>query len=171
MSNLVQINYTGFERVIRKLAHIHRTVNNPDTDEMVKGAASIWDANFRGEGSAVGGWIALSPMTRRVRAERGYDPEHPILVQTGTLQRVAISSLLAGSPGNSFGKGVSRSYIRRQMGAELRVSGAKVDNQFRIRQKGVMNQPPRPFWFVNAQVEAAVRDGLWRWLAKELGKA
>jgi hypothetical protein len=46
-------------------------------------------ANFGNEGAAFGRkWQNLTAFTQQKRAERGFPPEHPILVQTGELRRI-----------------------------------------------------------------------------------
>jgi hypothetical protein len=60
-------------------------------------------ANFASEGSTFGRkWQNLSAFTQQKRVERGFAPDHPILVQTGELRRITAQTLLdwrAGATG------------------------------------------------------------------------
>ena len=92
--------------------------------------------NFKAEGSAAGsGWASLSPTTQRIRQRRGYNPEHPILQQSGALKRMAADSLrrwgaatqhYAGSDGK--GTFMAASASRRQFMATI--TGPKVENHW-----------------------------------------
>jgi hypothetical protein len=168
----ITLKWKGIDTTRRQMLAVKNLASNPDTSGMVREVAGVWAENFRGEGSMVGGWRELAESTQRLRESRGFPPDHPILVQTGTLRRVAIEYLLASSgPRSAFGPGVALSYTTGPLSAKLRVSGAKVDNQFRIRDRRAgTSQPPRPFWFVNPQVNEAAARGLNKWLSDSLRK-
>src|SRR5574339_1158141 len=96
----------GFDKTYTRFRDFRQIVQNPDMSWPVRGAARVWDRNFKSEGGAVGGWKPLSEWTQRVRRSRGYGAEHPILRQSGTLHRVAVRSLVdARMPKSSSGSG------------------------------------------------------------------
>lgn len=156
----VKVTFKGLAEAQRRVTNVQKAVMNPDIHKMVQGMAGIWQSNFDTEGGSVGGWWELAEATKRLRASRGFDPEHPILVQTGALKRAAVTGLLnVNGPRVLTYKGVMMSYVPNPFGATLTISGPKVDNQFRIRDVGY-SQPARPFWFVNNDVEAAATNAL-----------
>lgn len=171
MPSLITVTYSGLDKAIANIATAKSKLSNVDTSMMVNAIAAVWKVNFDSEGSMVGGWRDLAESTQILREQRGFDPQHPILVQTGVLRRIAIDALLnAKGPRRQFGPGVSMSYVGANNSATLRISGAKVDNQFRVRgPQRETSQPPRPFWFVDPTVEKAAADGLRKWLSMEIG--
>lgn len=167
MPQIITVTEKGFKEAMRRFGDRRQIIKNPDMAFPVRGVARVWDRNFLGEGSAVGGWKPLSPWTQRVRRSRGYGPEHPILRQTGTLHRVAIRSLMdARLSKSSTGSGATMSLSMPGRGrAIMRISGEKVNNQ-----RGRKRLPARPFWFVNGEVVAEATRSLDRWYKRELGQ-
>lgn len=167
--DFVKVTFTGIDATQKRTARIEKALSHPDLNPAVRAMAGVWQSNFDSEGTAVGGWRPLTDMTNRVRSQRGYPEEHPILVQSGALKRAAITSLLnVNGPRLMTGKGVMMSWQSSGMRGTLEISGPKVDNQFRIRTR-TMSSPPRPFWFVNREVEQAATDAIGRWIEKEIG--
>lgn len=163
-----KVTFKGIDATQKRTAKIERVLQRPDLNPAVRAMAGVWQSNFDGEGNAVGGWRQLTDMTNRVRAQRGYPEEHPILVQSGALKRAAVTSLLnVNGPRLITGKGVMMSWQPAGLRGTLQISGPKVDNQFRIRTR-TMGQPARPFWFVNREVEQAATDAIGRWVEKEI---
>lgn len=162
----VTTKITGLDETLRRIDALQRIIQEPDIDEAVRAMATIWEANFAAEGSMVGGWRDLAMATNRLREQRGYPPAHPILVQSGTLKNVAIDALRDGPHGAS-GEGVSLSYSRAPRNARLTLSGPKVSNQFRMRDAS-SDQPARPFWIVNDEVESTVARTIWEKMAERI---
>lgn len=167
MVQLITVTTKNMDSGIRHFQDQRQILQNPDMSWAVRGAARVWDRNFKSEGSMVGGWHPLSEWTQRVRRARGYGAEHPILRQTGTLHRVAIRSLLdARGAKTSTGSGVSMNFRHMPKGrAHLRIVGEKVKNHY-----GYRRTPGRPFWFVNDDVTSEAARSLERWYAQELGR-
>lgn len=166
---IIDVNFKGIDKVIDRATKIKQAVQHPNIHKMVQGMAGVWQSNFDSEGGAVGGWRPLTEMTQRVRMQRGYPPQHPILVQSGALKRAAVTGLTnVNGPRVLTYKDVMMSYVPHDLGATLTISGAKVDNQFRIRTAD-FSQPARPFWFVNGEVEDAALGALHEWISRELG--
>lgn len=166
-ARFLTVTEKGFDRTLKRIRDQQQILKDPDMSWPVRGAARVWDRNFRGEGSMVGGWKPLSPMTQRVRAARGYNPEHPILRQSGTLHRVAIRSLMDARSGkSSTGDGASMRFQTTGKGrALLTVSGAKVQNQFGSQ---ALRLPRRRFWFVNGIVVDEAAKSLQKWYDREI---
>jgi hypothetical protein len=163
-----KVTQSGIDKTLANVAKIAKTLAHPDLNVAVRAMAGIWQSNFSGEGSAVGGWRPLTETTNRVREQRGYPREHPILVQSGTLRRAAIDSLLnVNGPRVMTGKGVMMSWQPAGMHGTLQISGEKVSNQFRIRDR-TMDQPARPFWFVTPEVEQAAAAAIGQWIEGEI---
>lgn len=166
--NGVTAKYTGIDAAIKRIVRARQVLSEPKMHQSVQRMAGVWQSNFSGEGSMVGGWRQLADFTNDERQRRGYPREHPILVQSGGLRRVAIEGLLkVNGPQWLQAKGVSMVYNPGNAGASLRISGTKVSNQFRIRTRD-MDSPPRPFWFVDRNVTGAATEGLHDWIKKEL---
>lgn len=164
--DIATITITGIPGQIARIDRIRKVVEDPDVNFAVRAMAGVWQSNFKGEGNAVGGWRPLTEATNDLRQSRGYPREHPILVQSGALRNAAITQLLnVNGPRTSSGKGVMMSYQPRKLGASLSISGPKVDNHFRVRdRKSGISSPPRPFWPVNNAVESAAARGLQQWI-------
>jgi len=86
---------TQFNSIAKGLGRTYETLNSPFL--MAAGVSPIarrWSTNFTSGGSLVGGWKPLSAYTQRVRQDRGYGADHPILRQSGALYRGAIDSFI-----------------------------------------------------------------------------
>lgn len=166
--SFVTARQTGIDNTIKRVVRARSVLRDPQMHEAVRRMAGVWQSNFSSEGSMVGGWRPLADFTNDERERRGYPREHPILVQSGGLRRVAIDALLrVNGPQWLQAKGVSMTYNPSSSGASLRVSGTKVSNQFRIRTRN-MDSPARPFWFVDRRVSNAATEGFNDWLKKEM---
>lgn len=92
--------------------------------------------NFDTEGrSAAGGWAPLAPSTQRIRRRRGYNPEHPILQQSGNLKKMTAdrlakwtltqtSAVAFDGKGTGMGAGIGRRSFKAT------VKGPKVENHY-----------------------------------------
>lgn len=166
MADGIELKITGVNEQITRNVDVMHILTSIKMTPAVRNIARVWGNNFVSEGGSVGGWRELAPATQDLRASRGYDPQHPILVQTGALQRAAWLRLAVNS-GESLsvsGEGVSMNYSARFNTANLSISGTKVTNQFRSqnRRRGsrIYSQPPRRFWFVDAAVVEAAKKGI-----------
>ena len=160
----ITLTYKGIDRQVKRIRNLEQVVSDPSLDPVVRDIAKVWQVNFDTEGGKVGGWRELAEMTQAVRAERGFNPFHPILVQTGGLRRVAIERLLSAT-GSTTGRtdGASMRLAIGRLSALLTISGRKVSNQFRAQQRGgfgAFSRPPRRFWYVDDEVRAAAHRGL-----------
>lgn len=166
---LIKVTSSGLRPLTAKVERVRAAVNQPNINKMVQGMAGIWQSNFDSEGGIVGGWRPLTKMTQDVRQQRGYPREHPILVQSGALRRAAADGLVnVNGPRVLTYKGVMMSYHPSQFGATLRISGQKVDNQFRNR-NSEFSSPARPFWFTDHGVDDAAVAALHQWIVNEIG--
>lgn len=161
---LITLKYTGIDAQKRRIDRVIERVQNPAMDPVVRNIAEVWKVNFDSEGGKVGGWRELAEMTQAVRAERGFDPRNPILVQTGGLRRVAIERL-TNATGSTSGRtdGASMRLAIGRASALLSITGRKVSNQFKARQRsgfGAFSRPARRFWYVDDEVKAAAHRGL-----------
>lgn len=167
---------SGLAQVQKKMLGLERDLGHPDLSYGVRAMARVWQQNFTSEGSMVGGWRDLSVYTQKKREERGFQPDHPILKQTGALERTTIRSLTdARGARQSRGEGISMASIYSTLSVALRASGAKAENQTGGRSdikgrrtKSRSRIPARPFWFVNPEVSTAATRGIERWVQKML---
>jgi len=59
-----------------------------------KRVIGLWHANFLSEGKSLfGQWQPLAEYTQKDRAQKGYEPDTPILVRTGNLQKVLFGQM------------------------------------------------------------------------------
>lgn len=172
---MLEFDIDNLTPVMRRMADFERDIQHPDLTYSVRQMARVWDQNFTSEGSMVGGWAELSPYTQKVREERGYNGQHPILQQGGSLRKTVITSLLGQRTGRTIrSKGIAMTSVYHGLRAVLNASGEKAQNQTggkadKINGKRGRNIPARPFWFVDANVTSAATDGLQRWVTKLLG--
>lgn len=172
--NIINLRYTGLDAVQRRIQKVETVVKNPHPAPIVQNVARVWKVNYDAEGAMVGGWRELAEMTQRVREQRGFNPEHPILKQYGHLYRAAILSLIdaRGRSGRSNQDGAAMSWRSSPGSIQLHIAGRKVSNQFRqqSRKRGspIFSAPPRRFWFVNPQVVRAATEGLRKSINREL---
>ena len=171
---MLSIDITGLAPLQGRMRSFHQKIQEPDHSWSIRQMAKVWERNFTAEGAAVGGWAELRPYTQEVRIERGYNPEHPILVQTGDLRRIVITSLQnARGPRSVSGRGIAMTSVYHGLQATLNASGAKAENQYggkaTLDGKPRARIPARPFWFVNDEVTTAAAHGLQKWVTKMLG--
>ncbi len=169
----IDIKIDGLTHVQKRMVKLEKAIQRPDHSFSVRLMAQVWLQSYVAEGSAVGGWPELSEYTQKVRQERGYGPDHPILKQTGSLEQTTIRTLLnARSAQNVNGQGISLKSNYNGLTASLIASGAKAANQKggKSHIDGVRSRPipARPFWFVNPTVTGAAATGLQRWVTKML---
>ena len=152
--------------------------------------------NFRYEGTMVGGWQNLSQFTRDTRRERGFPPDHPILFQTGELERITAFTLANWKTGAKGYMPSDRDGANRMVsgwkGSQwyATVTGPKVQNQYGGQMPGYSGPnprvtggragflPARPFFFINPSdlpkiTEDAVSAfmGLWQGRGKGVKRA
>jgi hypothetical protein len=167
---MLDIDVVGLTQLMSKMKKFKHDIQKPDLSFGVRGMARVWAENFSSEGSMVGGWRPLAPSTQKKRIERGFDPNHPILQQTGALRRVTITSLLAArGPRSVSGDGIAMTSVYHGLSAVLNSSGEKSKNQQGGKNEGGTRIPPRPYWFVDGRVTKAAEDGISRWVTKMLG--
>lgn len=175
--NLVNVNYTGIDRQIRRMRLAQEVIEDPRLVPVVNAIADIWKINFDTEGGLVGGWRPLAEMTQEVRRSRGFNPEHPILEQYGRLRYAAVEAL-SKTTSESLTVGGEDAHLSYRSGKNqfsLEISGRKVTNQFRnqSRRRGSQrfSAPPRRFWFVDERVVKAAQQALIEGIKKELREA
>ena len=166
-NDIIDVKVTGLKQEIDRITRVRDAIHAPDIDNGVKKVATVWDKNYIQEGSKVGGWRQLSPMTQRVRRQRGYSPRHPILQQSGAMRRAVITALRYG-PKSAAGPGIRQNYFKARLRAQVTASGKKAENQYRVRGRGRRATPARPYWFVNGEVEQAFADGIEQALRRKL---
>lgn len=169
MPDGITVTIVGLDEEIRRISKVQQILSYPDIDAGVKKVATIWDQNFMSEGRDVGRWRPLSPMTQRVRRERGYSPRHPILQQSGALRRVVVKALRYGTPASATGPGIRMDYRKTRFTATVTARGKKAENQYRQR-NGRTRTPARPFYYVDSAVEAAFASGIEEKLRSALGR-
>lgn len=155
---------------------------NPQVmDVGVKYLGRAIDRNFKAEGtpSMGGSWRELSEMTQDIRRQRGYNPKHPILQQSGQLRDVSAGTLLAWGVGTgraaAAGTGIKMAAWTGQLAFTAKVSGAKVANQYggqteytyypdRPGQRGGSSSdlPARPFFGLTQAGTLQARDAIIR---------
>lgn len=172
--NLVNVKYSGIDRQIKRLLRAQDVIEDPRLTPVVNAIADIWKVNFDGEGSLVGGWRQLTPMTQKLRQSRGFNPEHPILEQTGGLRQAAVEALSRTTSESLTvnADGAHMTYTSGKNRFQLTISGRKVANQFRnqSRRKGSarFSSPPRRFWFVDPNVVKAAQNALIKGMMQEI---
>lgn len=168
---VIELKFTGLDKQVKRLRRFQDVVEDPAMDPVIRDIAQVWRVNFDTEGGKVGGWRELAEMTQQVRQQRGFNPEHPILEQTGGLRHVAIDSLIRiRSSGSRNADGASMRLTIGKAAATLYIEGRKVSNQFRarVRGRGGFSRPPRRFWYVDDEVRAAAHRGLRKGILKEM---
>lgn len=168
---VITVTQKGIPATQTRTQKVAKVIGDPDMNVIVRAMARVWQSNFESEGGMVGGWRPLTESTNDLRQSRGYPRAHPILVQSGGLKRAAITSLLnVQGPRWQQEKNVMTSWQPSKLHGTLTISGPKVDNQFRVRdRRNGISSPPRPFWFVNPRVELAAAYALTNWIHKEAG--
>lgn len=165
---MFEITQKGIPELNRKMRQFERAVQRPDHSYSIKRMGREWNRNYRGEGSAVGGWAELSPYTQRIRKQRGFRGKHPILVQTGRLRDLTITALInANRPFRANRKGISVAVAYNGLVATLNASGEKAQNQTGGKNT-VGITPARPFWYADGAVTDAATAGLDQWVRKML---
>lgn len=86
----VSFEVTGAPEASAMLEGIGERINQPLTD-VLQSIAALWTTDFRQnferQGSALGAWAPLAPMTQRLRKWGGHPPAAPILVRTSDLMQ------------------------------------------------------------------------------------
>lgn len=81
---------TGAPEASAMLEGLGERFDQPLTD-VLQTIAGLWTTdfqrNFERQGSALGAWPALAPMTQRLRKWKGFPPSAPILVRTSDLKQ------------------------------------------------------------------------------------
>lgn len=146
----------------------------------VKNIGIGMQSQFRTEGRKYSTpWRALSMTTRKLRDDRGYNPEHPILVQSGILKSVTADALRAYTTSTTAmmraGDGASMMASSMPLVFTAKASGEKVRNHWGGRVKfpdGKTGKiPSRPFFGFGdfeAQMawEAIYRRLITQWASK-----
>lgn len=157
-------------------------VEKPDVmDVGVKFIGRNIERNFNKEGTPAmgGGWAPLAAYTQVVRRDRGYNPEHPILQQTGELKDVVASPLANWKVGTqnqvASGRGIGMVAWTGPLSFQAKISGRKVANHhggtmpasdqpasanFDDNNPGYL--PARPFFALNQSGVIQARDAITR---------
>lgn len=171
----ITMTATGFPQAYAKIMGIQDALKNK-TDEVAfaatRGAASVWDDNFRSEGGSVGGWADLAERTILERIGKGFGGEHPILIRYGDLQQVTTTSLMAVRGSATFsrtdGDGKRATVQVTSRGGTVNVMA---DGEKALNQNPTKYAPARPYWFVNSQVQQAARDAAVQQVVDIIGAA
>lgn len=133
-----------------------------DTDQYglagLRGAARVFDKNFKSEGGNVGGWPALKASTRAERESMGLGGDHPIMQRYEDLRMLTTTQLMTVRGSASFAKtdyegGSIRVEVAPSRGVvNVTASGSKAGLQVEGD-----NRKARPYWFVDSHVLAAVK--------------
>ncbi len=156
---LLQVMWRGIDSKILAIKRLDSKLDNIDMAPVVRGVGEGMQKYWRGGGV---GWRPLSDMTQKARSERGYNPNHPILRQSGGLYEAAVEgpmsvrdgvrSARVVGPASSYSRGGGSTYFSAYMWpgrATMHISGDKVANHFGgITPEGFVI-PPRPFWGLN----------------------
>lgn len=179
----------GINDWIKWLDNFESTARDPRTMSAgVKHIGIGMRRQFKSEGGWAGeNWRGLSDYTQLVRENRGYDPKHPILVQSGGLRSVTADALAAylTETTSSVKSAPGARMAAYSMPLEFRASasGPKVDNHRGTKvMRGLMTNnpgqavvPPRPFFgFTNTDADKAFQaifERLIRAWARRSGRA
>jgi hypothetical protein len=120
----------------------------------------IW-GNFEIEGS-VSSWQPLTEYTQLIRQERGHNPSHPILVQTGNLKGMAAGTLKGYNTVSKSASAGGLTFVSSitTLGFQATISGEKVANQYGGTLEGAMHLPARPFWHISGDTANDMTDAL-----------
>lgn len=133
----VTFEVTGAPEAATMLQGIGERLEQPLT-EVLQSVAILWETDFRQnferQGSILGAWTPLAPMTQRLRKWRGFNPASPILVRTHDLQQ-SIRRLTIDDDSMSVGSDSEYAAIQQFGGVET----ARNDVP------GSRTIPPRPF--------------------------
>jgi len=132
-------------------------------------AAGVWERNFREGGALVGGWKDLAQATVENRVRQGM-PAGPVLIKYGALKYVTTDAFMEANGPSSWSRSdpysdnVTRGRLDIRKGvAHLSASGWKT-----VHQTEGPNRPARPFWFVDANVMAASKSAVEKWITDEV---
>jgi hypothetical protein len=139
LGNLVdlKVNAKGLQKMATWIDKFEEAKNEPNTmGGVVRLLGQSMSATFDSEGSASGSkWQGLSAYTQQVRNERGFNPTHPILNQTGKLRLITAGALKAwptyrtgGTWTDSKGTSMTASTTHNRFHAS--VAGPKIDNHY-----------------------------------------
>lgn len=153
------------------LSKILERLQRPDPRKSVQQVAKMWAANYRNEGSMVGGWAQLAASTQKDRADEGFGAAHPILIRYGSLYAMSTLFFMEGragsvsSVGSSDGRSIRTSASLDLSGgtAVLGMSGPKT-----VHQKGNWTPPKRQYWFTDRNIVLAARVGAIEWIRDEV---
>ena len=133
----IKIDKNSLKQQIRWVDQMDAAFRDPrNMDAGVKHIGRGMLTNFKAEGSHAGHrWVALSQTTQRVRRRRGFDPNHPILEQTGGLKAVSAESLAnwhigQGSLVRTDGKGTGIAAATVGLHFQAKIQGKKVENHW-----------------------------------------
>ncbi len=167
---LLQIMWRGIDSKIRAIKGLDNKLENIDMAPAVRGVGVGMQRYWRGGGA---GWRRLSDMTQKARSERGYNPTHPILRQSGGLYEAAVEgpmsvrdgvrSARAVGPASSYSRGGGSTYFSAYMWpgrATMHISGDKVANHFGGTTPEGFILPARPFWGLNEDMMDAAANEL-----------
>ena len=157
-------------QLITKFTEIKNKLSRPDPTNAVIEVAKLWSISYKGEGSAVGGWVQLAQHTIDERARLGFSAG-PILIRQGSLESMTTAFFVQGREGSAssvtnYGKQSIATHASLSIAngtATLGVSGPKTVHQY-----GSKNIPARPFWFTDRNVILAARLGVINWIKKEV---
>lgn len=173
-----------------------------DSGEPITRAVRVLGAgllkNWGKEGALYGNrrWQSLTRMTQETRAQRGFDPKHPILVQKGYLRNMTAGMLAGWTVGRrrdtaGDGKGTKSVAVQINNRFWMGVSGPKATNQdggrqtaytpgtWRVRTHQGGKEfyiPARPFLYIpeplmDEMARAAASGILINWASRSKGRA
>ena len=162
MPYAIKWQVTGLAQAMRQVEDIKHYVESEDGRSEVavaglRGAASLFDTNFRSEGGLVGGWADLSDKTIEERIRLGFGAG-PILFRHGDLREMTATSLMTADGSGTFtktdgqGKTITVTLVAKRGSAIVTAGGEKAYNQVRTT-----TAPARPYWFVNSGVMSALK--------------
>jgi hypothetical protein len=146
-------------------------LGKPDVTRSVKHVAKMWAANYKTEGSQVGGWVQLAESTVREREKQGFSGAHPILIRQGSLYAMSTLFFMQGQAGSASGWSTYGNRSIRTT-ASLEITGGKatlgLSGPKTVHQKGNWTPPKRQYWFTDRNVVLAARLGVLEWIRDEV---
>lgn len=160
----------------RWIDKLQPTVDDPKVMSVgVKPIGVEIDKIFTTEGAhGVGSWRMLSMMTRELRRQRGYNPEHPILQQSRALRNTTAGSLRRWGVGTvsmaAAGSGITFSALSSRRQWVARISGDKVENNWGGRSPRGWTLPQRRFWGITPEASEKATEEISKRIMKEWAK-
>lgn len=174
---MITIQVVGQQGVMARIGQFVHGLEHPKEGliRSTHGVANVFARNYDEQGSAVGGWAALSERTLAMRQYQGFDPG-PILLRYGAFRDMAIAFFQKSTGGtdsasDSYSDNVTdASLVVDDERAVLSLGGSyKILNQFGYSNtNGSGDNPARPYWFINSDAIVGAREGMEDWLRDEV---